>query len=71
MPNARVVEMPDVKHWPHFEDAETFNADQPRASCCGLTCRANRDTDVLVVGAGPCGHDARQPARGVRHAAPS
>jgi 2-hydroxy-6-oxonona-2,4-dienedioate hydrolase len=26
MPNARVVEMADVKHWPHFEDAETFNA---------------------------------------------
>jgi len=25
MPNAQVVEMPDVKHWPHFEDAETFN----------------------------------------------
>ena len=25
MPNARVAEMPDVKHWPHFEDAETFN----------------------------------------------
>lgn len=25
MPNARVVEMPDVKHWPHFEDADTFN----------------------------------------------
>ena len=25
MPNARVVEMPDVKHWPHFEDAATFN----------------------------------------------
>jgi pimeloyl-ACP methyl ester carboxylesterase len=26
MPNARVVEMPDVKHWPHFEDADGFNA---------------------------------------------
>jgi pimeloyl-ACP methyl ester carboxylesterase len=26
MPNARVVEMPDVKHWPHFEDADRFNA---------------------------------------------
>ena len=26
MPNARVVEMPDVKHWPHFEDADAFNA---------------------------------------------
>ncbi len=26
MPNARVVEMPDVKHWPHFEDADSFNA---------------------------------------------
>lgn len=25
MPNAHVVEMPDVKHWPHFEDADTFN----------------------------------------------
>jgi 2-hydroxy-6-oxonona-2,4-dienedioate hydrolase len=25
MPNGRVVEMPDVKHWPHFEDADTFN----------------------------------------------
>jgi pimeloyl-ACP methyl ester carboxylesterase len=25
MPNARVVEMPDVKHWPHFEDADRFN----------------------------------------------
>jgi pimeloyl-ACP methyl ester carboxylesterase len=25
MPNAGVVEMPDVKHWPHFEDADTFN----------------------------------------------
>jgi 2-hydroxy-6-oxonona-2,4-dienedioate hydrolase len=25
MPNARVVEMPDVKHWPHFEDADLFN----------------------------------------------
>jgi pimeloyl-ACP methyl ester carboxylesterase len=26
IPNARVVEMADVKHWPHFEDADTFNA---------------------------------------------
>ena len=26
MPNAQVVEMPDVKHWPHFEDADSFNA---------------------------------------------
>jgi pimeloyl-ACP methyl ester carboxylesterase len=25
MQNARVVEMADVKHWPHFEDAATFN----------------------------------------------
>jgi 2-hydroxy-6-oxonona-2,4-dienedioate hydrolase len=25
MPNATVVEMPDVKHWPHFEDAARFN----------------------------------------------
>lgn len=25
MPNARVEEMPGVKHWPHFEDATTFN----------------------------------------------
>jgi 2-hydroxy-6-oxonona-2,4-dienedioate hydrolase len=25
MPNAKVVEMPDVKHWPHFEDADRFN----------------------------------------------
>jgi 2-hydroxy-6-oxonona-2,4-dienedioate hydrolase len=25
MPNARVEEMPGVKHWPHFEDAATFN----------------------------------------------
>jgi 2-hydroxy-6-oxonona-2,4-dienedioate hydrolase len=25
MPNGRVVEMPDVKHWPHFEDADLFN----------------------------------------------
>jgi pimeloyl-ACP methyl ester carboxylesterase len=25
MPNAGVAEMPDVKHWPHFEDADTFN----------------------------------------------
>ena len=26
MPNARLMEMPHVKHWPHFEDAVTFNA---------------------------------------------
>ena len=25
MPNATVVEVPDVKHWPHFEDAARFN----------------------------------------------
>ena len=25
MPNARVVEMAAVKHWPHFEDADLFN----------------------------------------------
>jgi 2-hydroxy-6-oxonona-2,4-dienedioate hydrolase len=25
MPNAQVAEMPDVKHWPHFEDADLFN----------------------------------------------
>lgn len=25
MPDARVVEMAEVKHWPHFEDAEHFN----------------------------------------------
>jgi 2-hydroxy-6-oxonona-2,4-dienedioate hydrolase len=25
IPNAVVVEMPGVKHWPHFEDAATFN----------------------------------------------
>ena len=25
MPNAQVAEMPDVKHWPHFEDADRFN----------------------------------------------
>lgn len=25
MPNASVVEMADVKHWPHFEDADRFN----------------------------------------------
>jgi 2-hydroxy-6-oxonona-2,4-dienedioate hydrolase len=25
MPNARVAEMPGVKHWPHFEDADEFN----------------------------------------------
>jgi 2-hydroxy-6-oxonona-2,4-dienedioate hydrolase len=26
IPNARLVEMPGVKHWPHFEDPERFNA---------------------------------------------
>jgi 2-hydroxy-6-oxonona-2,4-dienedioate hydrolase len=25
MPNATVAEMPGVKHWPHFEDADRFN----------------------------------------------
>lgn len=25
MANASVVEMPEVKHWPHFEDADLFN----------------------------------------------
>jgi 2-hydroxy-6-oxonona-2,4-dienedioate hydrolase len=25
MPNAQLLEMPHVKHWPHFEDPETFN----------------------------------------------
>jgi 2-hydroxy-6-oxonona-2,4-dienedioate hydrolase len=25
MPDGRVAEMPEVKHWPHFEDAELFN----------------------------------------------
>ena len=25
MPDATVIEMPDVKHWPHFEDAARFN----------------------------------------------
>jgi pimeloyl-ACP methyl ester carboxylesterase len=25
MPNARLLEMPDVRHWPHFEDPATFN----------------------------------------------
>jgi 2-hydroxy-6-oxonona-2,4-dienedioate hydrolase len=25
MPNGRAVEMAGVKHWPHFEDADTFN----------------------------------------------
>lgn len=25
MPNARLIDMPDVKHWPHFEDADRFN----------------------------------------------
>lgn len=26
IPNATVLEMPDVRHWPHFEDPEVFNA---------------------------------------------
>jgi pimeloyl-ACP methyl ester carboxylesterase len=25
MPDARLLEMPEVKHWPHFEDPATFN----------------------------------------------
>jgi pimeloyl-ACP methyl ester carboxylesterase len=25
MPNAQLLEMPRVRHWPHFEDPETFN----------------------------------------------
>jgi len=25
MPNAELLEMPHVKHWPHFEDPDTFN----------------------------------------------
>jgi pimeloyl-ACP methyl ester carboxylesterase len=25
MPHAELLEMPHVRHWPHFEDAETFN----------------------------------------------
>jgi 2-hydroxy-6-oxonona-2,4-dienedioate hydrolase len=25
IPNAEVFEMPDVRHWPHFEDPESFN----------------------------------------------
>ncbi|MCU1476751.1 MAG: hsaD 3 [Subtercola sp.] len=25
IPNAEVFEMPDVRHWPHFEDPEAFN----------------------------------------------
>jgi 2-hydroxy-6-oxonona-2,4-dienedioate hydrolase len=25
IPDARLVDMPDVKHWPHFEDADEFN----------------------------------------------
>ena len=25
MPNAELLEMPDVRHWPHFEDPLTFN----------------------------------------------
>jgi 2-hydroxy-6-oxonona-2,4-dienedioate hydrolase len=26
IPNSEVFEMPDVRHWPHFEDPEAFNA---------------------------------------------
>lgn len=26
MPHAQLFEMPDVRHWPHFEDPATFNA---------------------------------------------
>ncbi len=26
MPNARLFEMPEVRHWPHFEDPDTFNS---------------------------------------------
>ncbi|HLG66756.1 MAG TPA: alpha/beta hydrolase [Acidimicrobiales bacterium] len=26
LPNAEVLEMPSVRHWPHFEDPEAFNA---------------------------------------------
>lgn len=26
IPNAEVLEMPHVRHWPHFEDPDTFNA---------------------------------------------
>ena len=25
MSNAQLLEMPDVRHWPHFEDPATFN----------------------------------------------
>ncbi|WP_235489311.1 alpha/beta hydrolase, partial [Frankia sp. AvcI1] len=25
IPDSRVLEMPEVKHWPHFEDPELFN----------------------------------------------
>jgi pimeloyl-ACP methyl ester carboxylesterase len=25
MPNAQLLEMPHVRHWPHFEDPGTFN----------------------------------------------
>jgi pimeloyl-ACP methyl ester carboxylesterase len=25
IPDAEVLEMPGVAHWPHFEDPETFN----------------------------------------------
>jgi pimeloyl-ACP methyl ester carboxylesterase len=25
MPNAQLLDMPDVKHWPHFEDPDRFN----------------------------------------------
>ena len=26
MPNTELLEMPHVKHWPHFEDPDAFNA---------------------------------------------
>jgi pimeloyl-ACP methyl ester carboxylesterase len=26
LPNAQVLEMPHVRHWPHFEDPAVFNA---------------------------------------------
>jgi 2-hydroxy-6-oxonona-2,4-dienedioate hydrolase len=25
IPSSEVFEMPDVRHWPHFEDPESFN----------------------------------------------
>jgi pimeloyl-ACP methyl ester carboxylesterase len=25
IPNSEVFDMPDVRHWPHFEDPESFN----------------------------------------------